>query len=125
MPFSFADLISAWITAVWAGKITSIPSSIPERLRNPQERLDYLYEQRVKSAPAERKVDPNDPVTYVGYHLLGGSLKEGPPSEMHFSAALYKEIEEVDRRERSNLAGNGTKRGKKNKRECMAGRKGG
>lgn len=96
MPFSFNDLISAWITAVWAGKITSVPTSIPDRLRNEQDRLSYLYQLKLSRSPPGTKIDPQDPLTYIGYHLLGGSLKDGPPSELHFAQGLYKELEEAD-----------------------------
>lgn len=93
MPFSFNDLISAWITAVWAGKITSIPLSLPARLAPEVARLDHMLSVRRKNNPA---IDPNDPATYAGYHLLGGSLAEGPPSELHFAADLFTELEKVD-----------------------------
>ncbi|SOV04278.1 related to FMO1 - flavin-containing monooxygenase [Ustilago sp. UG-2017a] len=96
MPFSFNDLISAWITAVWAGKVTSIPTSIPARLQNEQERLHWLYQQKLKTARPGQKIDPQDPLTYTGFHLLGGSLKEGPPSELHFAQQLYDELAKVD-----------------------------
>lgn len=95
MPFSFNDLISAWIVAVWSGKITTIPSSLPLRLKNEQDRLDHIYSQRLKHNP-NAKLNRDDPTTYVGFHLLGGSLKEGPPSELHFAAELYAELERVD-----------------------------
>ncbi|SPO24723.1 related to FMO1 - flavin-containing monooxygenase [Ustilago trichophora] len=93
MPFSFNDLISAWITAVWSGKITSVPSSIPLRLKFEQDRLTYLYNTRSQSSPT---LDPNNPSTYSGYHLLGGSLKQGPPSELHFASQLYDELKLAD-----------------------------
>lgn len=89
MPFSFNDLLSAWIVAVWAGKIHSVPSSLPARLQFEQDRLAYIRSTRPNS-------DPNDPGTYAGYHCLGGSLKEGPPSELHFAAQLYRELEKAD-----------------------------
>lgn len=98
VPFSFNDLLSAWIAAVWAGKITSVPSSVPARLQDEQERLDHMYKQRLlKARPGDVKVDPNDPATYAGFHLLGGSLKEGPPSELHFAAELWEQLRSADK----------------------------
>lgn len=100
MPFSFNDLLSAWIIAVWSGKITSVPQSITDRLKFETDRLHYLYTQRLSSATTEeakKNTDPDDPTTYAGYHLLGGSLKDGPPSEMHFAAELYNELAQADK----------------------------
>ncbi|SPO23016.1 related to FMO1 - flavin-containing monooxygenase [Ustilago trichophora] len=94
MPFSFNDLISAWITAVWSGKITSVPASLPLRLKFETDRLSYIYNQRSKTCRST--LDPNNPSTYAGYHLLGGSLKDGPPSELHFASELYQELKKVD-----------------------------
>ncbi|SNX83358.1 related to FMO1 - flavin-containing monooxygenase [Melanopsichium pennsylvanicum] len=97
MPFSFNDLISAWITAVWAGKITSIPISISDRLKFETRRLEYLYTQKCLSSNSGTQPDPNDDaMTYSGYHLLGGSLKQGPPSEFHFASQLFEELQKVD-----------------------------
>ncbi len=93
MPFSFNDLISAWIVAVWSGKIHSVPLSLHNRLQFERDRMQWIYQQRAKSG---RSIDPNDPITYVGYHLLGGSLKEGPPSELHFAGELYEELKKAD-----------------------------
>lgn len=99
MPFSFNDLLSAWIVAVWAGKIHTVPSSIPSRLQFERDRLGHLYQQRLASAAtdeARKKIDPDNPTTYAGYHLIGGSLKDGPPSELHFAAGLYDELAAAD-----------------------------
>ncbi|EST07519.1 hypothetical protein PSEUBRA_002599 [Kalmanozyma brasiliensis GHG001] len=98
MPFSFNDLISAWIVAVWSGKIP-FPSSTASLLQFETDRLEYIYQSRLTSARTEEarsRIDPKDPLTYIGYHLLGGSLKEGPPSELHFGAQLYAELEQAD-----------------------------
>ncbi len=92
MPFSFNDLISAWITAVWAGKIP-IPSTLHDRLQDERTRLDWMY---ARVAARNPNADRNDPTTYVGYHLLGGSLKDGPPSELHFAAELHGQLEKAD-----------------------------
>ena len=56
-----------------------------------------MYKQRLLKARADdAKVDPNDPATYAGFHLLGGSLKEGPPSELHFAAELWEQLRSAD-----------------------------
>ncbi|KAJ9478377.1 putative Thiol-specific monooxygenase (putative) [Pseudozyma hubeiensis] len=96
MPFSFNDLLSAWIVGVWSGKITTVPTSIDERLQFEKDRLEYLYTQRCKTTPPAITLDPNNPTTYSGYHLIGGSLADGPPSELHFAAQLFDELAAAD-----------------------------
>ena len=93
MPFSFNDVLSAWVVGVWAGKITTVPSSIEARLQYEQDWLKWMYETRSKAAQATgKKLDPNDITTYSHYHYLGGDLKDGPPSEFHFAAELMHQI---------------------------------
>ncbi|PWZ00702.1 FAD/NAD(P)-binding domain-containing protein [Testicularia cyperi] len=94
MPFSLADLVSAWLVAVWTGHITSVPLSIDARLQNEKDRLEYILSLRRETLlPGDPPPNPSNPASYAGYHLLGNSLETGPPSELHFATTLLSQLE--------------------------------
>ncbi|SJX61627.1 related to FMO1-flavin-containing monooxygenase [Sporisorium reilianum f. sp. reilianum] len=96
-PFAYADLNSAWIVAVWAGKITSVPRALDARLQYERDRMAYLYETRSKKAAEKgEKLDAHDPATYAYFHAIAGARADGPPSESHFAEGLYEELMQAD-----------------------------
>ncbi|EPQ26482.1 uncharacterized protein PFL1_05804 [Pseudozyma flocculosa PF-1] len=102
-PFNMADLSSRWLSLVWSGRIRSaVPASVEERLKDEQDRLEYIWTDKERHLAARNggrpaaTLDRSDPMNAFGFHTLGGSLKEGGPSELVYGAQLRREIVEAD-----------------------------